>query len=264
VYLCLGVGIAPPAQARWFAIEKIFDPLTSKQFMSPKGALCWICGSLAESWPLLTTEEIKTKLRSDFVFQFYWEQGQQRLAKNVGENTGFRMTTVSKHVVTGIRSSWPAFFISSPSFKEFFKATLGTKGLPLKVSTIRNPDGNDIAGVILRSIADLPLGCPCSRVELFSETSSTHIEYLLETPDALHPNHGANLRQWQEDDATAARAGNNLAICDIDVAPNVESVLATIEAYEKDLKQKEKELGAGRCRARGPCCVSRFYTSFHF
>jgi hypothetical protein len=179
---------------KWFQYHVVFCAKANKQIEQPKGCLCFVCGTVLESWPLLTVTDAKERKNTDLAFQFWWNVAQERLEQKTPLT--FRMSTVSKSVNTGCRVEWKVAFVEKETFNTYLGMASNTPGLKIKEKTVKDFENNTVAGVLVR-LENLPPNVPHTIVSLFTEDVTTHHEFLLDKMEGLHELHGANLREWQ-------------------------------------------------------------------
>jgi hypothetical protein len=119
----------------------------------------------------------------------------------------FRMATVSITRNSGIRSQWRCAFVKPGDFLTAMKENHNAKGLKLKEVKMADHAGEEHVGVLLK-LDGLPSSLPYTEVILFTEQSTTHVEYLLDKPEGLHEGHGKNLRLWQQSNDTEDFVGS--------------------------------------------------------
>lgn len=219
---------------KWFAYD--FLPQGDRL---PKGELCWVCGSLGETVPAMTPEQIKAKLSSgtDLTFEVMWEVGKRRLKNEVPLN--WRLGTVSTVTNSGLRCEWVYHFVEQSAFLKKTQHDMETRGLRLKTLTLTDPEGRQRTGALLRP-EEVPPDLPFVRVTLYRDESLAHEEYFLNKPDSLNERHADNIFKYKVEETCKERS----AALRLDAASQVplwSEVEKEIATMEKALKDREAE-----------------------
>lgn len=225
-------------QAKWFEYERLADPRSGKEVLNPKGQVCHTCGALCESWPLLSFDQVKEKLASsgsgDLLFQFNWDIAKKRLLQKAA--MAFNAATVKLTTKSGSQARWLFAWVENSVFEATAKKDPALAALKMRAHTITDPDGHQRDGVLLRQ-EDMPNTLPWIEVVLFTETTVTHDEFMLDKSEGLHAEHAKNLLRYQE----VENAKKRKSVKELEAAPGWLEVLERVQAIDNDTKKKEAD-----------------------
>ena len=131
----------------------------------PRGDFCWVCGNAIECWPLLTSEDIMSRLSCSKAFRAEWQlvvAGVERSDFNT-----VRREEVSSQRMCGIKIYFQAAFVESSIFVIYFKVPHASMSCVKQVK-VWGPENDWMTGVLLR--LPLPDDLPHFLCQVFATT----------------------------------------------------------------------------------------------
>ena len=231
------------ASERWFDYVRVPDPVKKCETLQPRGSLCWICGTLTEAFPLFTVDDVKARLVHgvDMHFEAKWVLAKDRLLGKVPYT--FKLQHVATTTMSGLKATWPYSFVENGVFLAANNGIeITAAGLALKPAHLIDPDGNKRHGALFRR-GTLPDTLPQIDCELFTQTSTEHVEYSVHNRDSLHPKHGQYTYRWAVADEKNHRP-LGLQLANSEAAPSYLEVAERALVLKADQERKEKERAA--------------------
>ena len=136
-----------------------------------KGSWCWLCGTTAEAWPLMTAEALAERHRGTPPFRAEFTAARHRAQRNQKQPGAAADMSVATRKTTGIRVAREVAFIELADAAAFFKQGM-SRVSGLQIVRLPSPLGGQPEGIVV-DMRDIPAGLVYSRVELFTTTVAT-------------------------------------------------------------------------------------------
>ena len=136
-----------------------------------KGSWCWLCGTTAEAWPLMTAEALAERHRGTPPFRAEFTAARHRAQRNQTQPGAAADMSVATRKTTGIRVAREVAFIELADAAAFFKQDM-SRVSGLQIVRLPSPLGGQPEGIVV-DMRDIPAGLVYSRVELFTTTVAT-------------------------------------------------------------------------------------------
>ena len=148
-----------------------------------KGSWCWLCGTTAEAWPLMTAEALAERHRGTPPFRAEFTAARHRAQRNQKQPGAAADMSVATRKTTGIRVAREVAFIELADAAAFFKQDM-SRVSGLQIVRLPSPLGGQPEGIVV-DMRDIPAGLVYSRVELFTTTVATLSDTVLAEGGAL-------------------------------------------------------------------------------
>ena len=168
-----------------------------------KGSWCWLCGTTAEAWPLMTAEALAERHRGTPPFRAEFTAARHRAQRNQKQPGAAADMSVATRKTTGIRVAREVAFIELADAAAFFKQDM-SRVSGLQIVRLPSPLGGQPEGIVV-DMRDIPAGLAYSRVELFTTTVATLSDTVLAEGGSLRDGHAKDTWQFLVSRATAAR-----------------------------------------------------------
>lgn len=159
----------------------------------PVGTLCLQCGTVAESYPLLSEDQVMEKYREEPAFRESFMRAKEVLASTRLAAWPFRSTTVFSGVASGLTVDIERAFVAADDL-------VAALGMPLKSAGLETCkligiEGEMREGRILK-VEGLPPGMPYTRVKAWTEMRVAHEDYFIKFDEALREEQAADMLQY--------------------------------------------------------------------
>lgn len=203
--------------------------------MKPKGNMCWECGKIVESFPTMTMEEISSKYAEDAPWRTLFERA--RLILRGTLSVDMRPQAVSKHVLLGLKVKSVLAFITEETLCKFFKSAAADLGKAVKLTTIRDAEGELVSGVLLKPGAGMPVGLPYLQVEMFSQEQTLFDDVYIDRSEVLHDQHGPSMIAWLNKAELSERL---VRLSAVPGSLTWEDIQQKVQAAQQELEEREE------------------------
>ena len=231
-------ALSHPQDVKWF--EYITLEISKGHFATrPTGELCMECGQICEAHPNESIESITEQYKSNVPYKILFETCRQVLRGNAPR--AWRASLVHRSTKVGQRCELSLYAIEEANLTKWYKtqASLDLNDLKaIKWSELKNPEGQTVTVIILKSANDIPSQVPFFKIDLFSEECTVHEDIFLDRGEEVHEHQGSMTHGFLLNEDLKERS---IRLAGIPQTITWAELDSNVAAGQKALQEKEAE-----------------------